>query len=423
MHFENSLSFARKEDRLDPLRSFRKEFHFPVIKKKSQLYFTGNSLGLQPKGVSKMISQELEDWSQLAVEGHLYSRRPWLYYHHFSKKSLARIVGARPGEVVAMNQLTVNLHLMMVSFYRPNSLRYKIIMEKSSFPSDRYAVESQILFHGFKPEQALIEIAPREGEHTLRTQDILEAIREHGDETALVLFSGVQYYTGQWFDLAKITRTAHAVGALAGFDLAHTIGNVPLNLHRDEVDFAVWCGYKYLNSGPGGLAGVFVHERHAKDFSLPRFAGWWGHDESTRFQMGDVFVPMKGADGWQLSNFPVLAGAAQLASLELFDQTSMSALRKKSLRLTGFLEFVLNECRQDFPFFEIITPSDPSQRGCQLSLLFQKKGKEVFRRLSQKGVIADWREPNVIRVAPVPMYNSFEDVYLFGVYLKDALKK
>lgn len=370
-----------------------------------------------------MVSEELEDWSQLAVEGHLHSRRPWLYYHHFSKKSLARIVGARPGEVVAMNQLTVNLHLMMVSFYRPNSLRYKIIMEKSSFPSDRYAVESQILFHGFKPEQALIEIAPREGEHTLRTQDILETIREHGDETALVLFSGVQYYTGQWFDLAKITRTAHAVGALAGFDLAHAIGNVPLNLHRDEVDFAIWCGYKYLNSGPGGLAGVFVHERHSKDFSIPRFAGWWGHDESTRFQMGDVFLPMKGAEGWQLSNFPVLAGAAQLASLELFDQTSMSELRKKSVRLTGFLEFVLKECHQHFPFFEIITPADANQRGCQLSLLFNKKGKEVFKRLAQKGIIADWREPNVIRVAPVPLYNSFEDVYLFGVHLKDALKK
>ena len=423
MNFENSLSFARKADGLDPLRKFRKEFLFPVINKKRQLYFTGNSLGLQPRRASKLVNEELQDWSRLAVEGHLYSRRPWLYYHHFSKKSLARIVGAKPTEVVAMNQLTVNLHLMMVSFYRPNSLRYKVIMEKSSFPSDRYAVESQIKFHGFKPEEALIEVAPRKGEYTLRTQDILGVIREHGDETALVLFSGVQYYTGQWFDMARITQTAHAVGALAGFDLAHAIGNVPLKLHRDGADFAVWCGYKYLNSGPGGLAGIFVHEKHASDFSIPRFAGWWGHNEKTRFEMGPDFIPMKGAEGWQLSNFPVLAGASQLAALEIFDQTSMDELRKKSLRLTGYLEFILNEFKEHFPHFDIITPSDASQRGCQLSLLFHKNGKNIFKQITGKGIIVDWREPNVIRIAPVPLYNSFEDIYRVGVALKESIKK
>ena len=423
MVFENSLDFARKADRSDSLRGFRKDFLFPVIKGKKQLYFTGNSLGLQPKRVKKLVDEELEDWSKLGVEGHLHSRRPWLYYHHFSRKSLARIVGARPAEVVAMNQLTVNLHLMMVSFYRPSSLRFKIIMEQSSFPSDRYAVESQIRFHGFDPASALIEIAPCTGEHTLRTQDILQTIREHGDETALVLFSGVQYYTGQWFDVSKITRTAHAVGSLVGFDLAHAIGNVPLQLHKDQVDFAVWCGYKYLNSGPGGLAGIFVHERHAQDFSLPRFSGWWGNDEKIRFKMEKDFHPMKGADGWQLSNFPVLAGAAQLASLEIFDQTTMGELRKKSIMLTGYLEFLLCELKREFPFFEIITPADPAERGCQLSLLFGKRGKEIFTELVKRGVIVDWREPNVIRAAPVPLYNSFEDVYQFARYLRLAALK
>lgn len=423
MEFQNSLAFARKADQNDPLKNFRKEFLFPVFKGKRQFYFTGNSLGLQPRRVQKLVSEELDDWSKFGVEGHIHSRRPWLYYHHFSRKSLSRIVGARPMEVVAMNQLTVNLHLMMVSFYRPSSLRFKIIMEQSSFPSDRYAVESQIRFHGFDPAEALVEISPREGEYTLRTQDILKCIRDHGDQTALVLFSGVQYYTGQFFDIAGITRTANGVGAMAGFDLAHAIGNVPLNLHRDDVDFAVWCGYKYLNSGPGGLAGIFVHEKHGADFRLPRFAGWWGNEEKIRFKMEKDFYPMKGADGWQLSNFPILSGAAQLASLEIFDRTTMSELRKKSIALTGYLEFLLNDLKKDFPFFEMITPTDVSQRGCQLSLLFNRRGKEIFKELVKKGVIVDWREPNVIRVAPVPLYNSFEDVYQFARYLSLAALK
>jgi kynureninase len=423
MKFENSLSFARNADRLDSLKKFRKDFLFPVIKGKRQLYFTGNSLGLQPKNTARLVSEELKDWSRFGVEGHLHSRRPWLYYHHFSTKSLAKITGASPYEVVAMNQLTVNLHLMMVSFYRPVPGRFKIIMEQSSFPSDRYAVESQIKFHGFDPADALIEIAPRPGELTLRTADILSVIHEHRNSTSLVLFSGVQYYTGQFFDIPAITRAAHAAGALAGFDLAHTIGNVPLNLHKDGVDFAVWCGYKYLNSGPGGLAGVFVHEKHAADFSLPRFAGWWGHQEKVRFKMEKDFIPMRGAEGWQLSNFPVLAGAAQLAALEIFDKTSMAALRKKSLRLTGYLEFLLKNIHAKFPFFEIITPSDPKQRGCQLSLLFHKRGHELFKKLTANGIIVDWREPNVIRVAPVPLYNSFEDLYRFSKVLSESISK
>lgn len=423
MNYESALSFARNADRLDPLKKFRKDFLFPVIKGKRQLYFTGNSLGLQPRNTARFVSEELKDWSRLGVEGHLHSRRPWLYYHHFSTRSLAKIAGARISEVVAMNQLTVNLHLMMVSFYRPVPGRFKIIMEQSSFPSDRYAVESQIKFHGFDPADALIEIGPRSGELTLRTADILSVIHEHGNSVALVLFSGVQYYTGQLFDITAITKAAHAAGAVAGFDLAHTIGNVPLNLHKDGVDFAVWCGYKYLNSGPGGLAGVFVHEKHAVDFSLPRFAGWWGHQEKVRFKMEKDFIPMCGAEGWQLSNFPILAGAAQLAALEIFDKTSMAALRKKSVRLTGYLEFLLKKIHAKFPFFEIITPSDPNQRGCQLSLLFEKRGHELFKKLTANGIIVDWREPNVIRVAPVPLYNSFEDLYRFSKVLSDSISK
>jgi len=423
MKFENSLSFARNADRLDPLKKFRKDFLFPVIKGKRQLYFTGNSLGLQPKNTERFVFEELKDWSRFGVEGHLHARRPWLYYHHFSTKSLAKITGARTSEVVAMNQLTVNLHLMMVSFYRPVPGRYKIILEHSSFPSDRYAVESQIKFHGFDPADALIEIAPRSGELTLRTADILSVIRDHGNSVALVLFSGVQYYTGQLFDIPAITKAAHSAGAVAGFDLAHAIGNVPLNLHKDGVDFAVWCGYKYLNSGPGGLAGVFVHEKYAADFSLPRFAGWWGHQEKVRFKMEKDFIPMHGAEGWQLSNFPVLAGASQLAALEVFDRTSMSVLRKKSVQLTGYLEFLLKDIHDKFPFFEIITPSDPKQRGCQLSLLFHKRGHELFKKLTANGIIVDWREPNVIRVAPVPLYNSFEDLYRFSKVLSDSISK
>jgi kynureninase len=408
-------------DRQDPLRSYRSRFLIPKINGSPSIYFTGNSLGLQPKSTKKFVDQELKDWATFGVEGHFHSKRPWLHYHKFSKKALAKIVGAKPTEVVAMNQLTVNLHLMMVSFYRPTKTRFKILVEAGAFGSDQYAFESQVKFHGLNPDETIIELNPRKGEFTLRTEDILKAIEENRDEIALVLFGAVQYYSGQFFDIEKITKAGHDIGAVVGFDLAHAIGNVPLQLHKHNVDFAVWCGYKYLNSGPGGMSGVFVHEKHASRFDLPRFAGWWGHDEKERFQMKKGFKPMTGADGWQLSNFPVLTGAAQLASLEIFDEVGIPALRKKSILLTGFLAFLLNSIPDNENHFTVITPTDPKQRGCQLSLLMTKNGKKVFDKITKAGVIADWREPNVIRVAPVPLYNSFEDVFQFAEIFKDAL--
>ncbi|HMG90249.1 MAG TPA: kynureninase, partial [Chryseolinea sp.] len=333
------------------------------------------------------------------------------------------LVGAKPDEVVAMNQLTVNLHLMMVSFYNPSPRRYKIITEAGAFPSDQYAFESQIKYHGYDVERSLIELKPRDGEYILRTEDILASIKEHANELALVIFGGVQYYTGQLFDLKKITEAGHNAGANVGFDLAHAIGNVPLSLHDDDVDFAVWCSYKYLNSGPGSIAGIFVHERHSKNFDLPRFAGWWGHNEKERFLMAKGFKPMPGADGWQLSNVPVFQSAAHIAALEIFQQTTMTALRKKSLLLTGYLEFLLNDFDPDQKYYLILTPKDPAQRGCQLSLLLQDHGKKIFKILLQGGVILDWREPNVIRLAPVPLYNSFQDVFRFVEILKTAIKR
>ncbi len=419
MRYRNDASFAREADRNDPLKNFRKEFHFPVINGKKPIYFTGNSLGLQPRSVKKFVNAELRDWASLGVEGHLHAEHPWLYYHHFSRKSLARLTGARPSEVVAMNQLTVNLHLMMVSFYRPTSTRFKILIEDGAFPSDRYAVDSQARFHGFDPSVAVVPLKPRAGEVTLREEDILAAIREHGDQLSLVLFGAVQYYTGQFFPVRAITAEAHAVGAMAGFDLAHAIGNVPLQLHRDKVDFAVWCGYKYLNSGPGGMAGAFVHDRHDRA-TLPRFEGWWGHSEKKRFRMEDRFEAMPGVEAWQLSNFPILSGAAQLASLEIFDRAGMSALREKSVKLTGYLEFLLRSIPGHAQLFEIFTPADPSSRGCQLSIHMKKEGRKVFVRLEKAGVIADWREPSVIRVAPVPLYNSFTDVWRFVSFFRSV---
>lgn len=421
MKFENSPAFAKKLDREDELKSFRSKFHLPRVNGKPAIYFTGNSLGLQPKSTKKMVDEELEDWAKLGVEGHIDSRRPWLYYHKFAKKALAQIVGAKATEVVAMNQLTVNLHLMMVSFFKPTKDRFKIITEHGAFPSDQYAVESQLKFHGLHPNEALIEIKPRAGEATLRTEDILKAIQDHQHQLALVIFGGVQYYTGQLFDIKKITEAAHQAGAFAGFDLAHAIGNVPLNLHRDGVDFAVWCSYKYLNSAPGGIAGAFVHERHASNFDLPRFAGWWGHNESDRFQMKKGFKPMTGADGWQLSNFPILSGAAHLASLEIFQEAGIKNLRKKSELLTGYLEFLLNEADPKHKTFQLLTPASAKERGCQLSLFMKKNGKKIFQKLTKGGVIADWREPDVIRVAPVPLYNTFEEVYRFAEIFRKAV--
>lgn len=423
MNFENSLSFAKKLDKTDPLKSFRKKFHLPKVGGKTALYFTGNSLGLQPKSAKSFVNQELSDWAALGVEGHFHAKHPWLYYHKLSKKTLAGLVGAKPLEVVAMNQLTVNLHLMMTSFYRPTSSRFKILTEAGAFPSDQYAFESQLKLHNIHPEDGLIELKPRSGEHSLREEDILKAIDEHGDQLALVIFGAVQYYSGQFFNIKAITEAGHRVGARVGFDLAHAIGNVPLSLHKHDVDFAVWCSYKYLNSGPGGIAGAFVHEKHAHNPNLMRLAGWWGHHEKDRFKMKKGFIPMPGADGWQLSNFPVLIGAAHLASLKIFEEAGMKKLREKSIQLTGLLEHLLMSIENHSEHFTILTNSNANERGCQLSILMKKNGKKLFSSLTKAGVIADWREPDVIRVAPVPLYNTFEDVFQFVEIFKRALRK
>ena len=421
MKFETSLEFAKKLDKADPLKSYRKLFHIPKIKSKSAIYLVGNSLGLQPKSVTKFVNEELEDWAKLGVEGHLHSRRPWLYYHQLSKQALADIVGAKPSEVIAMNQLTVNLHLLMVSFYNPSAKRYKIITEAGAFSSDQYVLESQVRYHDFDPEYAIIELKPRLTEYSLRTDDIVATIDHHSDDLAMVLLGGVQYYTGQFFNVKKITEKAHKAGAIVGFDLAHAAGNVPLSLHEHKVDFAAWCSYKYLNAGPGGVAGAFIHEKHHKNSDLPRFSGWWGHNEKERFQMKKGFKAMPGVDGWQLSNFSVLSGAALMASLEIFEKAGMKALREKSELLTGYLEFLLTQVDPGEKNFIIITPTSAEDRGCQLSIFMKKNGKKVFEYLTKKGVLADWREPGVIRVAPVPLYNTYEEVYSFAQIFKAAI--
>ena len=411
-------SFALSKDAADPLKGYREQFIFPQHDGKPVIYMCGNSLGLQPVGVRNALLAELDHWAQYGVEGHFMGDQPWMYYHKFLTPQTTRLVGALPHEVVVMNTLTVNLHLMMASFYRPEaSGRFKIIMEAGAFPSDQYAMETQVRWHGFDPETAIVEIAPRAGEDTLRTEDIILAIETHGEQLALVLFGGVNYYTGQCFDMAAITQAAHKTGAYAGFDLAHAAGNVPLQLHDWGADFAVWCSYKYLNSGPGGPSGVFVHERHADNRALPRLAGWWGHDEKERFKMRKGFQPMYGAEGWQISNAQVFSFAAHKASLDIFDAAGMAALRQKSIELTAFLEKILLEIDPNQQQYKIITPKDPEQRGCQLSLLCQSNGKALFDDLAQHGVLADWREPNVIRFAPIPLYNSFEDVRWVGEHV------
>jgi kynureninase len=381
-------------------------------------------LGLQPKTVGSYIQQELDDWAKWGVEGHFHGKRPWFSYHENLTDKIAKVVGALPEEVVVTHSLTTNLHLLMVSFFVPQGKRKKIICEAKAFPSDQYALESQIKFHGLDLATDLIEIAPREGEHLINEEDILAKIAEVGDELALVMIGGVNYYSGQLFDMRKITEAAHAVGAIAGFDLAHAAGNIHLKLHDWGVDFAAWCSYKYLNSSPGGVSGMFVHERHANRPELPRFAGWWGHDKSVRFLMEPGFQPMPGAEGWQLSNAPVLGMAAHLASLDIFDEVGMEKLCAKRDQLTAYLEFIIDsisEKHKDLCTFEIITPRNKSQRGAQLSMLVHGKGKAIFDKLSDAGVVADWREPNVIRLAPVPLYNSFEDVYYFGKHLEEAI--
>ncbi|MFM6984786.1 MAG: kynureninase [Chitinophagaceae bacterium] len=419
MIFENTLSFAQQADQNDVLRNFRNEFYIPSHNGHEAMYFTGNSLGLQPKAAEAALRTELEDWKNLGVEGHFQGKNPWFHYHKFLTENAAKIVGAKPLEVVVMNQLTSNLHFLFVSFYRPDAKRFKIIMEVGAFPSDMYLVESQVRYHGFNPDEAIIEVKPRDGEHALRHEDIIATIDEHKDSVALVFFSGVQYYTGQVFNIEAITKKAHEVGAVAGFDLAHAAGNIDLQLHQWQVDFAAWCSYKYLNSGPGSVGGVFVHENHAYNKELPRFAGWWGHNENERFKMLKGFDAEAGAAGWQLSNAPVLSMAVHKVSLDIFEKAGMSKLVEKGKQLNAYLNFVINEAITANPSLElnIITPPAP-ERGCQISVLTGENGKQLFDFLTQNGVIADWRNPNVIRMAPVPLYNSFEDIYRFGQILQ-----
>ena len=426
MRYINSSEFAVEQDKKDPLKKFRKRFLFPKYKGKEALYFVGNSLGLQPDSVGKYLRIELEDWGKLASEGHFDARNPWYSYHEMFAAPLAKLLGALPEEVVAMNQLTVNLHLMLMSFYRPAGKRYKIVCEANAFPSDLYAFQTQVEMHGYKREDAMIEIAPRKGEHLLRTEDILKVIKDNGNNIALVIIGGVNYLTGQLLDMPAITVAGHKAGAYVGFDLAHGAGNIDVQLHKWNVDFAVWCTYKYMNSGPGAVAGAFIHEKHIKNQKLPRLGGWWGYDKKTRFLMKKEFVPMKTAEGWQLSNAPVLSMAAHKASLDIFMEAGgMQPLRKKSMVLTGYLEFIIGEVNKKIKnkkiLLEIITPKNPNERGCQLSIIAHGLGKDFYKAITAAGVFCDWREPNVVRIAPTPLYNSFEDVYKLGQVIEKLL--
>lgn len=420
MIFENNLAFAQKQDQQDPLHHLRNEFFFPQQNGRPFVYLCGNSLGLQPKTAKKYIDQQLDNWQNLAVEGWFEGDTPWMFYHKELKKLMAPIVGASPQEVCPMNTLTVNLHLLMVSFYKPSAKKFKIIMEAGAFPSDQYAIESQVRFHGYDPKDAIIEVAPRAGEHTLQTADILAAIANQGDEIALVLFGGVNYFTGQWYNMSAITQAGHAVGAVVGFDLAHAAGNVPLQLHDWGIDFACWCSYKYQNSGPGGISGIFVHEKHFNDNSLNRFAGWWGYQEQQRFKMTKGFMPEAGADGWQVSCTQVIPMALYYASLQIFEKAGFIApLREKSKKLTAYLFYIINEVNRGLgeEQYQIITPAAEADRGAQVSIVAKHKPKEVFEALMNNNILGDWREPNVIRLSPVPLYNSFEDVFIVGEQL------
>ncbi len=420
MNFENNLAFAQALDQQDPLREMRHEYLFPQQNGKPFIYLCGNSLGLQPKVVKQVLEQQLNNWQNLAVEGWFEGDSPWMFYHKELKKLMAPIVGAQPAEVCPMNTLTVNLHLLMVSFYQPKGKRFKIIMEGGAFPSDQYAIESQVRFHGFDPQEAIIEVNPKPGEYTLSTDDICQAIRDNGEEIALVLFGGVNYFTGQWFDMPAITQAGHEVGAIVGFDLAHAAGNVPLQLHDWDIDFACWCSYKYQNAGPGGISGIFVHEKHFKNTALHRFAGWWGYQETQRFKMEKGFVPEPGADGWQVSCTQVMPMALYHASLSLFEKAGfIEPLRTKSKALTAYLFYIINEVNKEIGDvqYQVITPQTEADRGAQVSIIAKHNGKQVFDELVKNNVLGDWREPNVIRLSPVPMYNSFEDVYHTGKLL------
>lgn len=422
MSFENTLAFARKMDDEDVLKDFRSKFYIPIINGKECIYFVGNSLGLQPKTTQDYIYKELENWANYAVEAHFHANNPWINYHDQFPPLLSKIVGCLPEEIAVMNHLTVNLHLLLTTFYRPTKQRYKIICETKAFPSDQYAMETQVKLHGLHPDNSIIEVSPRNNESNIRTEDILAAINDHKNELALVLFGGINYYTGKVFDIKTITEAAHHAGAFCGFDLAHAAGNIGLQLHNWNVDFACWCSYKYLNSGPGGVAGVFIHQRHATNTSLARLGGWWGNDRNTRFKMEKGFVPLPTAEGWVLSNSSIIEMAAHKASLDIFEEAGMENLIKKSKYLTGYLFFILHEINKDKKIFEIITPNNEEERGCQLSVLFLQKGKQIFDALKKHGVLADWREPDVIRFSPVPLYNTFEDVYQFGEIIKHLIK-
>ncbi len=422
MEFQNTREFAQQLDAKDKLAKYRDEFIFPHINGKQVIYFTGNSLGLQPKRAKAYVDEVMDDWAKLAVEGHFFADKPWWDYHERFAEPLSKVVGALPSEVTVMNTLTVNLHLLMVTFYNPKPNRYKIICEEKAFPSDQYMIKSQVRFHGYNPDEAIVEIKRREGEHNIRTEDVLDAIKEAGDELALVLIGGVNYYTGQVFDIETITKAGQEVGAYVGWDLAHAAGNIHLDLHNWNVDFAAWCSYKYMNSGPGNASGAFVHEMHHNDMDLPRFAGWWGHNKERRFLMEPDFDPVRGAHGWQVSNLPILSLAPYLASVEMFDEVGMPALIQKRDNITAYLEFILHEIDKEVDStFEIITPSDPKERACQLSVFLHGEGRALFDYLMENGVITDWREPNVIRLAPVPFYCSYEDMYEFGQILKQGI--
>ncbi|WP_422092076.1 kynureninase [Tenacibaculum ovolyticum] len=418
--YKATLDYAQQQDKEDKLAHLRNQFHIPKDKEGNEwLYFTGNSLGLQPKNTQKYIQQELDDWANYGVEGHFEGNTPWLPYHEFLTESMAKIVGAKPLEVVVMNTLTTNLHLLMVSFYQPTKKKYKIVIESDAFPSDRYAVQSQLKFHGFDVADGLIEWKPRAGEELLNIEDLETIVAEQGDEIALLLIGGVNYYTGQYLDLKRIAEIGHSKECFVGIDLAHGAGNISLELHDSGVDFAAWCTYKYLNSGPGSLGGLFVHEKHAHNKELPRFSGWWNHNKETRFNMRQPFDVMEGAEGWQLSNPPILSMAAIKASLDMFAEVGMEALREKSEKLTGYFEFLINQIGSDS--IKIITPSNPKERGCQLSIQVKNADKSLHKKLTENNIITDWREPDVIRCAPVPMYTSFEDVYKMVSVLKGLL--
>lgn len=420
IELKNTIDYAQFLDEQDPLKAFRNKFYIPLVNGKEAIYFTGNSLGLQPKTAQDYVLNEMENWANFGVEGHHHGKNPWIKYHEMFPALLSKIIGAKEEELVVMNQLTVNLHLLMTSFYRPTKERFRIICEAKAFPSDQYAITSQVKLHGYDPDNAIIEISPREGEFNIRTEDILAVIDQYKDTVALVLFGGVNYYSGQVFDMPAITKAAQDAGAYCGFDLAHAAGNVHLNLHDWNVDFACWCSYKYMNSGPGGVAGVFINERHITNVSLPRLAGWWGHDKESRFKMEKEFIPIPTAEGWQLSNTNIISMAVHKASLDVFEEAGMERIIQKSKALTGYLFFILDEINKLSAerFIDIITPRNENEHGCQVSMLMLKNGKKVFEELKKQSVIADWREPNVIRIAPVPLYNSFVDIFRFGEILR-----